>query len=171
MFDVNENEYASFNGTYIEKTDISKSVTENLRESLAEAITVFKDLPEEKQLFKYAENKWTIKELLEHIIDAERIFSYRVLRIARNDTTDLRGFDENDYVSNAKSNKRDYQELLEEFLAVRKSTEILFANFDEDILLRKGTVDGKVISVRVLGYVICGHLKHHISIIKERYLQ
>ncbi|HBS11085.1 MAG TPA: DNA damage-inducible protein DinB, partial [Flavobacteriaceae bacterium] len=111
-----------------------------------------------------------IKELLEHIIDAERIFAYRALRIARNDKTDLSGFEENSYVENANSDSRDYQELLEEFSYVRKSTVFLFKNFSKQVMLQVGTIDGNEITVRAIGYVNSGHLLHHINIIKERYL-
>lgn len=171
MFTDSENEFYHFNKPYLDKVDISKTVVENLQDSFDEALPIFKEIPVEKHLYRYAENKWTIKELLEHIIDAERVFAYRALRIARKDTTDLPGFDENEYVANANSNTRNYERLLEELITVRKSTEILFANFNENVLLQKGTVDGKIISVRVLGYVISGHLRHHLRIIKERYLQ
>ncbi|HBK70555.1 MAG TPA: damage-inducible protein DinB [Flavobacteriaceae bacterium] len=170
MAKIKENEYHRFYKTYIDKADTSKSVVENLQESFEDALTFFKDIPEEKHLYRYAEDKWSIKELLEHIIDAERIFAYRALRIARNDKTDLSGFEENSYVENANSDSRDYQELLEEFSYVRKSTVFLFKNFSKQVMLQVGTIDGNEITVRAIGYVNSGHLLHHINIIKERYL-
>ncbi len=170
MDSIKENEYNRFYKTYIDRADTTKSVVENLQESFNEALTFFESLPEDKYLYCYAEGKWTIKELLEHIIDAERIFNTRALRFARKDKTDLPGFEENSYVKNANSNTRDFKELIEEFNVVRKSTLFMFANFSEDILLQVGTIDGNEITVRAIGYVNSGHLLHHINIIKERYL-
>jgi len=169
MNSIKENEYHRFYKTYINRADTSKSVVENLQSSFDEALTFFKRIPSEKHLYSYAEGKWTLKELLEHIIDAERIFTTRALRFARKDKTDLPGFEENIYVANANSNKRDFNELVEEFSAVRKSTLLMFANFSEDVLLHIGTIDGNEITVRAIGYVNSGHLLHHINIIKERY--
>ncbi len=169
MDSIKENEYNRFYKTYIDRADTSKSVVVNLQESFNEALAFFKDVPNEKQLYSYAEGKWTIKELLEHLIDAERIFNSRALRFARKDKTDLPSFEENSYVVNANSNARDYNELVEEFSSVRKSTLFMFANFSEEVLLHVGTVDGNEITVRAIGYVNSGHLLHHISIIKERY--
>lgn len=170
MESIKEDEYNRFYKTYIDLADTSKSVVENLQSSFNEALIFFKGLPEEKYLYSYAEGKWTLKELLEHIIDAERIFMYRALRFARKDKTDLPGFEENNYVKNANSNTRDFNELIEEFSMVRKSTAVMFANFSEEVLLQVGTIDGNEITVRAIGYVNSGHLKHHINIIKERYL-
>jgi len=170
MESIKENEYNKFYKTYIDLADTSKSVVENLQSSFNDALAFFKNLPEEKQLYRYAEGKWTLKELLEHLIDAERIFNTRALRIARKDKTDLPGFEENSYVANANSNVRDFNELIEEFSTVRKSTLFMFANFSEKVLLQVGTIDGNEITVRAIGYVNSGHLMHHIYIIKERYL-
>ena len=167
---VNTDEYAKFYQSYIDKVDTEKTIVKNLQETFQEAMAIFKVLPEDKYLYKYAEKKWTIVQLLEHIIDAERIFSYRALRFARNDKTDLPGFEENSYVENAYSNSRDYQELLEEFVLVRKASEIMFSNFSDEVLKRTGSIDGNKISVRAIGYVNAGHLRHHLAIIKERYL-
>ena len=127
-------------------------------------------IPSGKIDYRYAEGKWTIRELLQHIIDAERIFAYRALRFARKDETPLPGFDENLYGETSKADKRDWNELLEEFKTVRKSSEYLFGSFDDDQLNATGISSNKSISVLAFGYVIIGHTIHHKKIIEERYL-
>ena len=114
--------------------------------------------------------KWTIKELVQHIIDAERVLSYRALRFARRDATDLAGFEEDDYVKNSNGDTRDYNDLLVEFSAVRNATILLFNSFTDEALQRIGSASGSIISVRALGFIISGHLQHHLTIIKERYI-
>jgi uncharacterized damage-inducible protein DinB len=161
----------SYFKTYIDYlTKNGLSIIENLIETSIELEEVVSKLPKEKELFVYAEGKWTIKELLLHIIDTERIFIYRALRFARNDTTDLQGFDQDDYNDNVDANVRDLQGLLEEFKSVRASSITLFKNFSEEALIRIGTASGNAISVRAIGYLMSGHQQHHIKIFKERYL-
>jgi len=165
------NEYAPFYRPYIEalvKND--KSILDNLENTYTQSMNLLKDLPEEKQLFRYADGKWTVKELIQHLIDSERILSYRALRFARRDTKDLPGFEEGDYVLNSDGNGREYIDLLEEFSSVRKSSILLYKSFDKNALLRIGKANGSVMSVRALGYIISGHLQHHLNIINERYL-
>ena len=133
-------------------------------------IYFFESIPVVKRDYRYAEGKWTIKEMLQHIIDAERVFAYRGLCIARKDTTPLPGFDENNYANNAKANKRDWDEMMEEFKAVRRSSEILFGSFDEEQLEANGTANNNPIYVLAIDFVLVGHVNHHLSILKERYL-
>jgi uncharacterized damage-inducible protein DinB len=130
----------------------------------------FNELPVSKREHRYAEGKWTIKQLLQHLIDAERIFAYRALRFARKDDTPLSGFDEDSYANNAKTDQRDWDDLMEEFRTVRKSSEIMFGSFDEDQLESSGTSNGKSVYVRAIGFIIVGHASHHVRVIKERYL-
>jgi uncharacterized damage-inducible protein DinB len=120
--------------------------------------------------YRYAEGKWTIKDIIQHVIDTERIFAYRALRISRNDITPLPGFEENDYVENTKANERGIQDLLAEFSAVRYATLFLFKSFSEEQLKRIGTASGTAISVRAIGFIIIGHQKHHQNVFQERYL-
>jgi len=168
---VESNEYASFYQPYIDQINKNdKSLIENLEDSLQKALKLLNTMDNEKQLYRYADGKWTIKELVQHIIDAERVFNYRALRFARNDKTDLSGFDENDFVTASKANQRDFKELLEEFSALRKSTIFLYKSFSENSFLLQGKASGSVMSVRALGYVTSGHLLHHLQIIKSRYL-
>ncbi len=145
-------------------------LTEALRNQTALFNTFFESLPVEKREFSYAEGKWSIKEIIQHIIDGERVFTYRALRFARKDETPLPGFDENTYADNAKTDKRKWDDLLEEFNALRRSTEILFNSFDEDQLNATGIASGNPVSVLAIGFIVAGHVNHHISIIKARYL-
>ncbi|WP_109438045.1 DinB family protein [Aquimarina sp. AU119] len=125
----------------------------------------------EKELnYKYAENKWSIKEVLVHIIDDERIYGYRALTFARNDKTSLPGFEEKDYTRYADTYTRTIKNIMQEYEAVRMSTITLFNGFSDDALLRIGTANNNKTSVRALGYHIARHELHHINIIKERYL-
>lgn len=127
-------------------------------------------LPQDKLVYRYAQDKWTIKEILIHLIDMERIYTYRALRFARNDQTELPGFDGDEYVYYSGANNRDVSNLLDELEAVRRSTIAMVDGFDEKALLRSGTINGKPVSVRALIYHIAGHELHHMKLIKERYL-
>lgn len=131
---------------------------------------LLRDVPEEKASFAYAEGKWTIKELVGHVIDTERIMAYRALRIARNDATPLPGFDENDYVSNAHFADRSLENLAEEFAALRKANMYLIRSLSEIEIDRSGISNEKPISVRALIYIMAGHVNHHTAILKHRYL-
>ncbi|MDQ2720713.1 MAG: DinB family protein [Bacteroidota bacterium] len=136
-----------------------------------EAESFFKAITEQQSLFKYAEEKWTIKEILQHLIDAERIFAYRALAFARKDKSILPSFDENGYAANSHANNRGWEELIVEFLAVRKSIEILFNSFSEEDLNTSGKASNYEITVLALGYITVGHAAHHMNIIRERYLE
>ena len=133
-------------------------------------------LSEEILFYRYAENKWTIKEILVHLIDDERIFAYRALRFARSDKTPLHGFEQNSYAKYSCANQRSLDSIFEEYRAVRNSTILLFQNLPEDSFVRSGSGvdhDGSIINkrtVRALAYHIAGHELHHIKIIKEQYL-
>jgi hypothetical protein len=127
-------------------------------------------ISEEKACYAYAEGKWTIKELVGHILDTERIMSYRALRFARQDATALPGFDENDYVKYAHFADRSLQSLLDEFIVLRKSTMYLLKSFNQEELNRSGISNDRPITVRALVYILAGHVNHHQHILKERYL-
>lgn len=130
----------------------------------------FYDLPAELAGYSYALGKWTLKELMQHIIDTERIFAYRALSVARKEQQSLPSFDENDYVTNSNAHKREWTSLLAEFKQVRKTTEILFQSFEEEVFQQSGLSSNKPVTVNALGFIIVGHVYHHIDIIKERYL-
>jgi uncharacterized damage-inducible protein DinB len=133
-------------------------------------IDFLQKIPADKIDYAYAEGKWTIKEVLQHIIDAERVFSYRALRFARKDATPLPGFDENLFAENAKTDKRNWSDLIEEFGSVRKSTEYLYKSFDEEQLNETGISNNSSNYVLAFGYISVGHALHHVKVIKERYL-
>ncbi len=129
-----------------------------------------KTIPASKAEHVYAPSKWTVKQVINHIIDTERIFTYRALRFARGDAQPLAGFEENDYAANANLTHTDLNLLMEEFDAVRSATVFLFKQLGEKELLRKGMMASGETNVLSLGFTICGHTKHHLNIIKERYL-
>ena len=133
-------------------------------------IGFIESIPPEKYDYRYAEGKWAIKELLQHVIDAERVFAYRALTFARKDTTFLPGFDENLFAENAKTDKRDWKNLVEEFKVVRMASEYLFASFDDDQLDASGTANNSSVYVLGIGFLLIGHSLHHMRVIKERYL-
>lgn len=167
--DLQSDEFASFYKPYIEKVGNDDLIT-ILNKSGEDLIFFLNSIPAEKLEYSYAEGKWTIKEVLLHIIDAERIFCYRALRFARNDKTSLQGFDENNYVPESFANSRTIGSLIDEYKKQRASTLALFSSFSEDIMKRKGIANENYMSIRALGFVICGHEKHHCEVIKERYL-
>lgn len=146
-------------------------LNEILEISLYDFIHFVREIPLGKHDFRYAEHKWTIKEIIQHLIDSERVFSYRALRLARADSTPLPPFDENAYVAVTAANSRSLQALLEELSAVRQSTLLLFKSLTKDDLLRTGTVAGNEQCCGALGFVIVGHMKHHQKIYEERYLK
>ncbi len=165
------NEFNPYFAIYIEP-----AVTRNLdivpllEQGFKETNDFFNNIPAHKECYAYAEQKWTIREILQHLIDTERIFSYRALCIARNDKTNLPGFDENDFARNSKANKRTMPELTEEFKAVRHATLSLFKSFETEDWTKAGMAGNSEISVRAIGFILAGHAIHHERIIKERYL-
>lgn len=166
---LSENEYSTFNATYI-KAAGEVDLIEELEICLHEFIRFVQNIPMEKFDYRYAEGKWTIKEIIQHIIDTERIFAYRALRISRNDTTPLPGFEENNFTKNTEGNLRSLQDLLTELSAVRHSNLLLFKSFSENQLKRVGVASENPISVRAIGFMLIGHQKHHQKVFEERYL-
>ena len=136
----------------------------------AELRAIISDLPEEKGTFAYADGKWTIKELLSHLIDGERMFSYRMLRISRGDKTPIEGFEQDGYIENSNANNRSFAELLDEFDLQRRSNMLFVNNLSDEAANRIGTANEKSISVRALAYIMAGHVRHHVGILKTRYL-
>jgi hypothetical protein len=141
-----------------------------LREQVTDTVGLLQGLAPDRADYAYAPGKWSIKEVIGHLIDAERVFGYRAMRFARNDSTELPGFDENSYVANANFKARSLADLLEEFQVVRASTIHLAMNLDADALARRGTANGDEISARALFYIIAGHERHHAALLRERYL-
>lgn len=147
---------------------------EDLSAAFKNQLPVLKDflnsITEEKSKFAYAAGKWTLKELLQHIIDTERIFNYRALCFSRKETVSLPGFDENTYAANSNANNRTWQEMVQEFLAVRNSTQILFNSFSADMLEISGLSNNNPATVNSLGFITIGHFYHHKKVMAERYL-
>lgn len=127
-------------------------------------------ITEEKSNYAYDTGKWTIKELLQHMTDTERIFNYRALAIARGETASLPGFDENLYAQNSNANHRTWQNLVDEFLAVRSSTEFLYNSFTDEALATSGISNNNSVTVIALGFITLGHFYHHQKVLQERYL-
>jgi uncharacterized damage-inducible protein DinB len=165
-----EKEYAPYTISYIGLLPDDDRVLWHLQENLKSTTAFMKSLSEEELAYRYAPGKWTIKEILSHIVDDERIYSYRTLRFARNDKTELPGFEQDDYARYSRANERALEEILSEFAAVRHATVALFNSLDDDALLRSGIADGKIISVRAAAYHIAGHELRHLNVIRERYL-
>lgn len=168
--DLTAIEHAPYQAAYLELVDTTWSLTEELEVSLHNLVHFVREIPMDKFDYRYAEGKWTIKDILQHLIDTERVFAYRALRFARYDKTELPGYDENAFAVATDANRRSIQDLLTEFTLVRHSTIALFKSFTEDNLMSTGTASGFTVSVRALGFVIIGHQYHHIKVFKERYL-
>jgi len=150
----------------VKEDDLNKA----LNNQMPAAEVFFQSIDEELSKRKYAEGKWTIKELLQHVIDAERVFQYRALCFARKEANTLPSFDENDYASNSNANDRKWSDLISEFSSVRKSTEYLYNSFNMEALQAVGKASNYSMDVTTLGFVIVGHVNHHIRIIQERYI-
>lgn len=146
------------------------NIVEILKSQIATTLALLRNLDEEKANFRYAPDKWSIKEVLGHLIDAERIFTYRALRIARNDQTPLPGFEQDGYVPAGNFDARSLSDLLDEFACVRRASLYLFGNLSDEAWSRLGTASDNPVSVRALAYITAGHELHHLNIVRERYL-
>ncbi|MBK8951483.1 MAG: DinB family protein [Chitinophagaceae bacterium] len=146
------------------------NVLKALSEQQKTVTLVLRKIPGNKQNFRYTKGKWTIKEVLQHLIDSERVFAYRALSFSRNDNSALPGFDENSWALNTNPAKRNWKEMVDEFVAVRTSTIFLFKSFSKKQLQLHGVANNNPVYAEGIGFIIAGHASHHIEIIKERYL-
>lgn len=162
-------EFAPYTMMYIDLLPDDGLVLTHLQKNIEKTINLVHSFPEEKLIEPYAPGEWTIKEILVHIIDDERIFAYRALRFARGDNTELPGFEQDDYVSYSRADQRTKQSIIDELTAVRAATITLFNSFTDDDLLRKGVGSGNVLSVRAAAYHLAGHELHHLNSIQENY--
>jgi DinB superfamily len=161
-------EAASFYQGYIDRV-AGDNIGEQLIEQLERVEHRFQGIDDAAALFRYAPGKWSVKEILGHLSDAERIFAYRLLRIARADTTPLPGFDENAYVPQGSFDDRPVTSLVKEFHAIRSSTIALVDGLPAGAWVRKGQASGNSISTRAIAYIMVGHVSHHMSVLQERY--
>jgi len=136
----------------------------------SELRSLLNGLDEEKGKYAYADGKWSIKEVLSHLIDGERIFGYRVLRISRGDETPIEGFEQDGYIENSHANERSFEDLLEELSLQRNANLLMLKNLRDDGWKRLGTASQSPVSVRALGFIMAGHVRHHINILKAQYL-
>ncbi len=165
-----EGEYAPYAIRYIGLMPDDGLVLEHLKNNLKLTRDFILSLPEERLTHRYAEGKWTIKEILLHIADDERIYTYRALRFARNDATELPGFEQDDYALHSGANDRTINDLLVELATVREATISLYNGLDSAALTRAGVASGNFMTVRAIAYHIAGHELRHLNIIRERYL-
>lgn len=161
-------EFAPFYANYIAGVP-DGDVLDTLSWQLGDTLAYLRGLPAPQHGHRYAEGKWSVKEVVGHMADAERIFAYRMLRIARGDETPLAGFEENAYVRAANFDARPLAALASEFESVRRATLTLVRSFDQEALLRQGTANGYPVTVRALAYIIAGHERHHVEILRTRY--
>ena len=162
-------EYLPYYGKYVSLVPDGDILTV-LGKQIEETTELFNSIPESRASFRYAPDKWSIKELVGHMIDTERIFAYRALRFARNDKTPLPGYEQDDYVRNAAFDKCTLADLASEFQSVRQSTLFLFKHLDENAWMRRGLANDAEASVRALAHIIAGHELHHREILRSRYL-
>lgn len=162
-------EHAPYYARYISLVETS-DIVRTLDEQLNETNKLLSGLSEEQGNYRYAPDKWTVKEVMGHLIDSERIFSYRALRIARNDKTPIEGFEQDDYVRNGGFGRRKLADLANEFAAVRRSTVLLFESLQPEEWLRRGVANQNEISVRALAFIVAGHELHHRSVLQQKYL-
>ena len=169
----NKDEYPAYSQIYIDLIDPEINILDQLERNFVDLKNLIISLPEEKLYYKYADGKWTIKEILGHLIDDERIYVYRALRFARNDKTELPGFDENLYAKYSAANDRTLSSIFTEYEAVRKSTITFFENLPDEAYDRTGIAEGmeNKRTVRAYLYHIVGHELQHIKTIKEKYIR
>jgi len=162
-------EYASYYGRYVSEVP-EGDVVETLERQLGETLALLGALDEAAAGRGYEPGKWSVKELVGHLSDAERVFAYRALRFARGDRTPVPGFEQDDYVSAGNFNARTLSDVAEEFAEVRRATLRLLRSLDAEAWLRRGVASDNEVSVRALAYIIAGHEAHHVRILRERYL-
>ena len=166
-----QGEFPQYASMYIDLIPDDGKLLYHLWHNFQSTKDLVQNLPDGTLLYRYAVGKWTIKEVLVHIVDDERIYSYRALRFARNDKTELPGFDQDPYASYSNANERTAESIVEEYEAVRTSTIALFNSFSDDAMSRSGVANNNEVTVRALGYHIAGHELHHLNIIRARYLK
>lgn len=169
MYKPELEEFAPYYATYIDLIE-NKPIADLMEEHLEENIAFFSEIEDENWNYTYREGKWTIKQVLAHIVDTEWIFNARAKRFSRGDLTPLPGYDQDLYISKVNYTNYKPEELLDEFYFVRKASIQIFSNLTDKQLQVVGNADGKDLSVRAIGFILLGHPLHHIKIIKQKYL-
>ncbi|GGD23121.1 DinB family protein [Hyunsoonleella pacifica] len=168
--DVTSEEYNSYYEVYLNMVSDNIMLSEGFLDGKKAVVNFFTSIPEEKHNYAYAESKWTVKEVLQHLIDTERVFIYRCFRIARRDASPLAGFDQDDFIKTCNSNSKSITLLLEEFISVRDSFIVLLKTLKESDLKFIGEASGFPASARAIAFINLGHCLWHIDVIKEHYL-
>ena len=163
-------EFAEYYGKYMAKAGGADDPVERLATQLRDFTTFLRAIDPAKRLYRYAEEKWSVQQMLQHVTDTERIFAYRALRIARGDQTPLPGFDQDPYVPASEADAANWDDLVREFSAVRESTLALLRLFPQGAWRRMGTASNNPISVRAIAWILAGHVEHHLAVLRERYL-
>ena len=162
-------EHLAYYSRYIDRVP-DGDIVETLKRDTAETLAFLRAIPESRFDFKYAPEKWTIRQVVGHLADGERVFQYRAWRFSRADTIPVPGYEENDYVANGPFTRVSMPDLIAEFEHLRRATIHLFGNMDEEAMGRRGLANDAEISVRAIAFIIVGHTTHHLQILKERYL-
>lgn len=163
-------EYAPYYGTYVTKV-ADGDIVRTLSHQISGTLSYLRSIPPSHEGYRYAAGKWSIREVIGHLCDAERVFAYRALRFARGDTTPLPGFDENEFMRRSRLDERPLASLVDEYAAVRAASVALFDSLFPEEWGRHGNASGKEMSVRALAWVIAGHELHHLDVLQTRYGQ
>lgn len=168
--DVQKGEHHSYYTQYIDQVPKGLDLLDALEQGLTYTTDFYRSLNETQLLLRYEDGKWTPKEVLLHLIDTERIFSYRALRFARQDQTPLAGFEQDNFVTMSAANGRSVESLLEEYQSVRRASVALYKNMNDTMIITTGQASGSALSPRAAAFITAGHERHHLRIIKEWYL-
>ncbi len=172
MYQPLANEYAPFYQEYIDLACAgNQPILRRLKSQLNSIDDFLADIPEKKYDFAYAEGKWTVKEVLSHLIDTERVMTYRAMRIARNDQTDLPGYDQDALVANTDMSKYAYSDLVDELVMLRQANLFFFKSLSDEDMKKKGSANGSKVSAGALLFIIYGHIEHHFNVLKDLYLK
>ncbi|KHJ37767.1 metal-dependent hydrolase [Pedobacter glucosidilyticus] len=170
MYQPFSNEYAPYYEGYI-KLVSGQNILRKLKNQLNEVDDFLAEIPPEKHDYAYADGKWTIKEVVAHLIDTERVMAYRAMRFSRNDFTPLPGFDQDFYMQNIDVSKRSFNDLVDELLIMRQANLYFFKSLTEEDYKKKGVASEREVSVGALLFIMAGHIEHHFRVLKEKYLK
>lgn len=163
-------EYAPYYETYVSKVP-DGDIVHLLATQIDDTVALLRDLSDEQAAHRYAPNKWSVREVVGHMNDSERIFAYRALRFSRNDATPIPGFEQESFTAASNFEDRALNDLLAEFRSIRLDTVHLFTGMSDAMMTRQGTASNATVSVRAIAYIIAGHERHHVGLLRERYLQ